>query len=192
MKKEIYVLNVQRTQREYIQIVIVAMDYLVFAMTNASNALLIQQVRSSYLHENITIFLYLFGISLFPSGIYPDCECEAEDDIFSAFINQCYIGCGGNSIGLHPDCKCNQPDTYYKAEEFACKSNIGRDCPMESIGTGPECLCVRKNYVFNRYSWSCSFVNASFAYPGLASCPGGNWPQCPLEIDRNTLLSLIG
>lgn len=73
-----------------------------------------------------------------------------------------------------------------------CKSNIGRDCPKASIGIGPDCLCVQKDYIFNRFFWSCSSVNATFSFPAAASCAGGRWPQCPVEIDRNTLLSLVG
>lgn len=127
-------------------------------------------------------------------GIYPDCECELENHVFSAYINQCYIECGTDSVGLHPFCRCDQAGTYYEPEEFTCKSNIGRECPEDiSIGTGPDCLCVQKDYVFNSLFWSCYFVNATFAYPSGASCPGGqSWPQCPVEIDRNTLLSLVG
>lgn len=126
-------------------------------------------------------------------GVYPDCECSHEDYLFSAYINECYIECGSGSTGLHPHCRCDTLETYYDAAEFACKSNIGRSCPLASIGIGPDCLCVQENYIFAESYWACYPGNATFAYPALASCPDGNkWPQCGVEIDRNTLLSLVG
>lgn len=125
-------------------------------------------------------------------GIYPDCECEQLDNLYSAYINQCYIECGSGSTGLYPYCKCDEPGTYYEPEEFACKSNVGRKCPDASIGEGPDCLCIQNDIVFIENFWGCYFQNTSFAYPS-AQCPGGNkWPQCSVEIDRNTLLSLVG
>lgn len=127
------------------------------------------------------------------SGIFPNCECELESQIYSAYINQCYIECGSDSVGLHPYCNCNKPETYYEPEEFACKTNVGRECPKVSIGIGPDCLCVQKDYKFNSFYWTCSYKDAAFAYPASASCPSGHtWPQCPVGIDRNTLLSLVG
>lgn len=129
------------------------------------------------------------------SGIYPNCKCELENHIFSAYLNQCYIECGNDSVGLHPRCNCNKPETYYEPLEFACKSNVGRQCPKETtIGTGPDCLCVRKGYIFSTTEWSCQNENFTFGYSPVQSCPYGanKWPQCPVDIDRNTLLSLIG
>lgn len=90
-------------------------------------------------------------------------------------------------------CKCDEIGTYYEPEEFQCRSNVGRKCPDASIGEGPHCLCVRKDYVFFENFWNCYFQNISLALPAQAECPGGNkWPQCSVEIDRNTLLSLVG
>ena len=117
-------------------------------------------------------------------GLFPDCECELENHIYSAYINQCYIECGGGSTGQHPHCKCDKPDTHYEPTEFTCKSNIGRECPKASIGTGPDCLCVQKDHVFNSESWTCDY-GTNFA-PGTPQerCPGGGrWPQCPLDWD---------
>lgn len=126
-------------------------------------------------------------------GVYPDCECSHENYLFSAYINECYIECGSGSSGLYPHCRCYTPETYYDAAEFECKSYIGRSCPLASIGIGPDCLCVQENYIFEKSYWTCYPGNATFAYPSLASCPDGNkWPQCGVEIDRNTLLSLVG
>lgn len=76
--------------------------------------------------------------SLF-EGIYPDCECEAEGHEFSAYINECFIACPENASGIHPtSCRCDNINDYYVADEFICKSKIGRKCPADSIGVGPD------------------------------------------------------
>lgn len=127
-------------------------------------------------------------------GIYPDCECEAEGHVFSAYINQCYIACPENAIGLHPDCRCDDRELYYDQDEFICKSLIGRKCPDDSIGVGPLCLCVRKNYIFSKYLWGCYYEKGAFSIPSYNECSGSNqrWPQCEESIDKNALLSLVG
>lgn len=133
-------------------------------------------------------------IKLHPTGTYPDCECEGEDHIFSSYINECYVECGAGSTGLQPYCRCEMPDTYYETEEFACKSNIGRECPLSSIGIGPDCLCIEANSSFNEHLWGCYGAGgATFAHYTPTNCPDKSqkWPQCS-GIDRNALLSLVG
>lgn len=130
--------------------------------------------------------------NIYSLGIYPNCKCEHQDHIFSAYINECYIECGGDSNGLHPDCDCNELGTYYDPEEFICRSNVGRKCPENSIGIGPDCLCIEEDFRFYDSMWSC--LRAESAYSSNAQCPeGGNkWPQCNVEIQRNVIISLIG
>lgn len=84
---------------------------------------------------------------------------------------------------------------YYEAEEFQCKSNTGRECPLETIGIGPDCLCIRANHTFYDMFWSCYADGTSFggAFAGPQYCPdkGQKYPQCS-GIDPNALKSLIG
>ncbi|XP_031635844.1 laminin subunit gamma-1-like [Contarinia nasturtii] len=128
------------------------------------------------------------------TGIYPECECELENHVFSAYINECYVECGSESIGLHPRCRCEKPGFYYVPEEFTCKSIVGRECPIASIGLGPDCLCVQQKFAFNIVSWRCEIEDVHFAHYPSQFCPSGDyrWPQCPVTIDRNALLSLVG
>lgn len=129
------------------------------------------------------------------SGVYPDCKCQDKNVLFSAYINQCYIECTDDSSGIHPNCQCDG-EYFYDVNNFTCKSNTGRICPRDSIGIGPDCLCMRKNNKFNSVLWNCIDPAASFGgFSGPStSCPdnGGKWPQCEASIERNTLLSLIG
>lgn len=82
---------------------------------------------------------------------------------------------------------------YYEAEEFQCKSNIGRKCPPASIGIGPDCLCVDQDTTFFEGLWGCYGSGVSYAYAPPVACPdrGQKYPQCS-GIDPNALKSLIG
>lgn len=188
-----YASNVQTIQKVHIQIVNATMVSSVFVLVNALNVHLILQVCGKTI-DQISMCLKCIVKYSICSGIYPECECELLDHSYSAYINKCYIECGSDSAGLYPKCNCDEPRTYYDPEEFACKSNVGRECPKESIGIGPDCLCVDDDFQFLEVSWRCYSKNVTFAYPSMAQCPeGGNkWPQCNVEIDRNTLLSLVG
>lgn len=126
-------------------------------------------------------------------GIYPDCECGGENDVFSSYLNQCYVECGVGAIGLHPYCRCEAPRMYYETDEFTCKSNFGRECPPQSIGIGPDCLCAEQNKVFFENFWNCYTEGLYFGQASPSSCPDKSqkYPQCS-GIDRNALLSLIG
>lgn len=128
-------------------------------------------------------------------GIYPDCECMNEGHIFSAYINQCYIPCPGDSTGKHPYCRCDKSDFYYDENEGVCKSNVGRKCPKFSIGTGPNCLCTKTASIFNIYFWECQHPRPTIKSSiESTNCPDSSqkWPQCDVSIHRNALFSLVG
>lgn len=147
-------------------------------------------------HISCTTWSMRYSLIWFPSilGVYPECECEQDEHIFSAYINECYIECPEDANGLHPTCRCNEPSFYYDVKERECTTNEGRSCPKESIGVGPDCLCMRENYIFNAYHWRCYNKKATFAQSPTSNCPDSSqkWPQCDVSIDRNALLSLIG
>lgn len=98
--------------------------------------------------------LFLFFDWIF-KGVYPDCQCQQEGHVFSAFINECYAKCPNTSSGIHPTCRCDSIDDYYVADELICKSKVGRKCPIATIGIGPECLCMRKHFKFDSIQWDC-------------------------------------
>lgn len=138
--------------------------------------------------------LHKFCLSHCFSGVYPNCDCNDKDHVFSAYINKCYIECKGGSTGagIHPRCDCGY-GMFYKADEFQCKSNIGRECPLLSIGIGPDCLCMEKNKNFFEFLWGCYDKYTGFAYGRPTSCPDRSqkYPQCS-GIDPNALKSLVG
>lgn len=139
----------------------------------------------------LTKTLFQFPILI---GVYPKCECN-DEKIFSAYINECYIECGGNSTGLHPDCTCdNEEDFYYDADLKSCESIIGRPCPEDSIGIGPDCLCVNEKHVFILSLWECDYEYLGSIYSPETNCPNRaqKWPQCEVSIDRKVLITLIG
>lgn len=106
--------------------------------------------------------------------MYPACKCE-QSFKYNDFTNECESGCGNDSTGVHPHCKCKEPGMYYDANALTCKSNIGRQCPEASIGIGPDCLCVDKDYKFNVFSWYCVHADTAPAYIPwcvLKSCIG--------------------
>lgn len=125
-------------------------------------------------------------------GIYPDCVCNDKDQIFSAYINECYIGCGSTGTGKHPHCNCDN-GMFYKADEFQCKSNVGRECPPVTIGIGPDCLCIEKNKMFLESLWKCYSIGVTYAFAPPIRCPDRSqkYPQCS-GIDPNALKSLVG
>lgn len=147
------------------------------------------QLNYSLIGKILCINFVYFGIL----GIYPNCKCNGENEIFSAHINQCYVECGADSIGLHPHCQCDSYGTYYDVAEFACKTNIGRKCPPKSIGIGPDCLCAEANTTFVDFFWDCYLEGGSFAHYPQSGCPDKSqkWPQCS-GIDPNALRSLVG
>lgn len=129
-------------------------------------------------------------------GRYPNCTCTGQEAgyTFSSYINKCYIECPEDAEDIHPYCRCNERFYYYNIESKFCETIEDRKCPAASIGIGPDCLCIKKDYVFNKLLWECYHKFATFAFPSVSNCPDSTqkWPQCDVSIDRNTLLSLIG
>lgn len=124
------------------------------------------------------------------TSLYPNCQCEQNDHKFSSYIDECYIPCPEDSQGVHPYCRCY--DGYYDENEFNCKSFLGRKCTHESIGIGPDCLCMRRKFVFDVHSWSCSIGFAPSESP-ISGCPNGEkYPDCPNAVDINVVKSLLG
>lgn len=95
-------------------------------------------------------------------------------------------------MGIHPDCDCGN-GMFYNADEFQCKSNIGRECPPVTIGIGPDCLCIEKNKRFFEAFWKCYDKYAGYAVAMPIRCPDRSqkYPQCS-GIDPNALKSLVG
>lgn len=104
--------------------------------------------------------------------MYPACTCDDESAIFSALNNQCYHVQGSPLLQLCDD------GYYYGADDVACKSNVERICPFDSIGIGADCLCVRKNHKFDSYSWICMEI--------------GSRCRCNASIDWKVLRSSVG
>lgn len=65
---------------------------------------------------------------------------------------------------------------------------------MNSIGIGPDCLCIKENYRFDPSKWRCYHGLVVLEEPEPSACPDSSqkWPQCDVSIDGTTLLSLIG
>lgn len=166
------------------------MDFITIFQTYALNVHLIHKVRKLFPKQKFQS-LFIFLLLFFNSGIYPNCECDDKMHTFSAYINECYIGCNGG-IGKHPYCDCGI-GMFYNTEEFKCESNIGRACPKQSIGTGPDCLCIEMNKTFIESLWSCLDHTVTFAFSSSTNCPDRSqkYPQCS-GIDPNALKSLIG
>lgn len=83
---------------------------------------------------------------------------------------------------------------FYKTDEFQCKSNIGRECPPATIGTGPDCLCIEKRKEFIESVWNClEYLVVPKPYSPPFECPNRSqkYPQCS-GIDPSVLKSLIG
>lgn len=114
------------------------------------------------------------------TGVYPNCKCKKTNQVFSAYLNLCYTPCTENKIfGKFPQCIC-KPNYYYDVKERLCKSNVGRKCPDNSIGAGPDCLCIIEGEQFFDFPttvWKCSKLPPKTSSPSI--CPdGGMYPQC--------------
>lgn len=117
-----------------------------------------------------------------------------QEKIFSAYINECYTECGANSTGLHPNCVCDDDDFYYDVDLKICKSITGRKCPEDSIGIGPDCLCIRTEHIFFIWRWECDTEYLGSPFMPELNCPesGQKWPQCDVAIDQKVLITLVG
>lgn len=180
--------NALQTVLENIQIVFARMVYMERRIRLVLNAPTIPKV-------SLPIFSWMILWNIAPLiGVYPNCECN-DEQIFSAYINKCYVECGENSTGLHPHCICdNEDDFYYDVDSKKCESIIGRPCPEDSIGIGPDCLCINESQVFLLSLWECHYEYLGSLFMPDTTCPNRaqKWPQCDVSIDQKVLITLIG
>lgn len=83
---------------------------------------------------------------------------------------------------------------YYDVDLKKCQSIVGRACPENSVGIGPDCLCMNEKHVLIMSLWECDFEYLGMPFINDSECSDTSqrWPQCDVSIDRNVLITLIG